>query len=225
MIRIAVSVFNVVALVVAFFFALLWWLGPGWNWLEPAATTLPLLAVLTGIRAERWAAEREHRNQSFAALRREVEANLEAMADPRFRPESQGVGQIYPRLALGAVTTALVSGAFNHKRDRALVRLLMDWRNIAEDFNRRLDLTELLLCTADVVDTQELVLLREVVRHPDGHFALVARHLAQLRQALEAEPVRWGRGWASRVPSILRRAWLRIRRWAGILVRRRADVG
>jgi hypothetical protein len=224
MIRIAVSIFNVVALVVALCFALLWWLGPAWDWLEPAATTLPLLAVLTGIRAERWAAEREHRNQSFAALRREVEANVEALADPRFRPESQGVGQIYPRLALGAVTTALVSGAFNHKRDRALVRLLMDWRNIVEDFNRRLDLTELLLCTADVVDAQELVLLREIVRSPDGHFALVARHLAQLREALEVEPVRWDRGWLSSMSPILARVWLRIRR-AGLLMRRRADVG
>jgi hypothetical protein len=224
MIRIAVSIFNVVALVVALCFALLWWLGPAWDWLEPAATTLPLLAVLTGIRAERWAAEREHRNQSFAALRREVEANLEVLADPRFRPESQGVGQIYPRLALGAVTTALVSGAFNQKRDRALVRLLMDWRNIVEDFNRRLDLTELLLCTADVVDVQELVLLREVVRRPDGHFALVARHLAELQETLEAEPARWAQTWLSATSAVLHRAWLQIRR-VGLLIRRRADAG
>jgi hypothetical protein len=185
MIRIAVSVFNVVALVVALVFALLWWIGTDDNWLEPAATTLPLLAVLTGIRAERWAAERERRNQSLAALRRELEANREVLTDPRFRPENQGIGQIYPRLALGAVTTTLVSGALNHKRDRGLVRQLMDWRNTVEDFNRRLDLTELRLCTVDVVDTEELTLLREVVRRPDGHFAVVARELTDLREALD----------------------------------------
>lgn len=218
MIRTAVSIFNVVALVVAFFFALMWWLGPGWDWLEPAATTLPLLAVLTGIRAERWAAERERRNQSAAALRREVEENLEALADPRFRPENQVMGQIYPRLALGAVTTALISGAFNHKRDRPLVRLLIDWRNIAEDFNRRLDLTELLLCTADVVDVHELVLLREVVRRPDGPFVIVARHLTELRQTLEPEPVPWEQRWAAWSSPI-------VTRLGRLRARRRADAG
>ncbi len=207
MIRIAVSIFNTVALVVALVFALWWWLSvasqpsTGLDWLEPAATTLPLLAVLSGIRAERWAAERERRNQSFAALRREAEANQEVLTDPRFRPENQGVGQIYPRLALGAVTTTLVSGALNQKRDRALVRQLMDWRNTVDDFNRRLDLTELRLCTVDVVDVEELTLLREVVRRPDGHFAVVARELAALRQVLDA----------ARPPHPLRRAVVSVR--------------
>jgi hypothetical protein len=84
------------------------------------------------------------------------------------------------------VTTALVSGALNHKRDRELVRQLMDWRNMAEDFNRRLDLTELQLCTVDIVDARDLALLREVVRRPDGHFALAGEQLERLRAALDA---------------------------------------
>jgi hypothetical protein len=95
------------------------------------------------------------------------------------------------------VTTALVSGALNHKRDRELVRQLMDWRNMAEDFNRRLDLTELQLCTVDIVDARDLALLREVVRRPDGHFALAGEQLERLRAALDTDPQR-GKGVPSR---------------------------
>jgi hypothetical protein len=48
---------------------------------------------------------------------------------------------VYPRLALGAIDTALVSGALNASRDRDVVHRLLDWRNSSEDLNRRLEIT------------------------------------------------------------------------------------
>lgn len=185
MLRIAIRLVTLSTLVAALAVSVWWWTDPARDWLQAPSTALALVAAVTGIPADRWAGQAQARARAIAALRRELAQNQQVLLDPRFLPENQGVGQVYPRLMLGAVDTALVSGALNASRDRDLVRRLLDWRNAAEDLNRRLEITELRLCIVDVLEREELVPLREMLVHPDGHFAYTARLMHELAGELD----------------------------------------
>jgi hypothetical protein len=183
--RLAIRLVTLSTLVAALAVSVWWWTDPGRDWLQAPSTALALVAAVTGIPADRWAGQAQARARAIAALRRELAQNQQVLLDPRFQPENQGVGQVYPRLMLGAVDTALVSGALNASRDRNLVRQLLDWRNAAEDLNRRLEITELRLCIVDVLEREELVPLREMLGRPDGYFAYTGRLMHELAGELD----------------------------------------
>lgn len=185
MLRLAIRLVTLSTLVAALAVSVWWWTDPGRDWLQAPSTALALVAAVTGIPADRWAGQAQARARAIAALRRELAQNQQVLLDPRFQPENQGVGQVYPRLMLGAVDTALVSGALNASRDRNLVRQLLDWRNAAEDLNRRLEITELRLCIVDVLEREELVPLREMLGRPDGYFAYTGRLMHELAGELD----------------------------------------
>lgn len=185
MLRLAIRLVTLSTLVAALAVSVWWWTDPGRDWLQAPSTALALVAAVTGIPADRWAGQAQARARAIAALRRELAQNQQVLLDPRFQPENQGVGQVYPRLMLAAVDTALVSGALNASRDRNLVRQLLDWRNAAEDLNRRLEITELRLCIVDVLEREELVPLREMLGRPDGYFAYTGRLMHELASELD----------------------------------------
>ncbi|HEX7658240.1 MAG TPA: hypothetical protein VF444_02080 [Pseudonocardiaceae bacterium] len=203
MLRMAIRFVTLGSLAGALALSVWWWSTPGTDWLQAPSQTLALLAALSGIPADRWAAAAERRGRTLAALHREALQNRRVLADPRFAPENQGVGSVYPRIKLGAVDTAFISGALHAGRDEALVRQMLDWRNAAEDLNRRLDITELRLGTVEAINHEELALLREIARRPGGYFAGAARQLDELVTALEAavRPNAWQR-W---IPPFVRR--------------------
>jgi hypothetical protein len=186
MLRIAIRLWTIVALLAALAVAVWWWINPGQDWLQAPSTALALIAAVCGIPADRWAVEAQRRSRALTSLRQELDQNAAILDDPRFRPEAQGIGQVYPRLMLGAVDTAFISGALTWRRDRDLLRRLLEWRNAADDLNRRLDITELRLCIVDRLDGDELSTLRNIMREPDGYFALVARRMHELRTAVDA---------------------------------------
>ncbi|GAA4073228.1 hypothetical protein [Nonomuraea soli] len=206
MVRLAIRLTTLAALGLALASACWWWWAADGTdtWLEPAATALALTAALTGIPAERWAAEAERRRHALIALRREFGQNKRILGDPRFRPENQGVGQVYPRLLLGTVDTVFISGALDVGRDEKFLEMLLDWRNLAQDLNRRLDVTELRLCTIDTIDHRELAYLRGIGQ-PGGYLAGVTARLevceSCLEETLQGPTRRW---WQARLQPVLR---------------------
>ncbi|MBO3745393.1 hypothetical protein J5X84_04875 [Streptosporangiaceae bacterium NEAU-GS5] len=168
----------------------------GWRPWDASSTALALVAAIAGIPADRWAAAAEQRRQMLSALGRELDKNREVLADPRFFPERQGQSLVYPRLMLSAVDTTFISGVLGGQRDQALLRALLDWRNAAEDVNRRLDITELRLCLVEEIDMGDLVALRLMTVLPDGPFAYAAECLGHLEKTLEldADVPAWRRG-------------------------------
>jgi hypothetical protein len=204
MLRLVLRFVTVGALVSALAVAIWWWADPRRDWLQAPSTALALIAAVAGIPADRWAAEAQRRARTLASLDRELDQNREILADPRFLPAHQGLGMVYPRLMLGAVDTAFIAGALNSHRDSDLVRNILDWRNVAEDFNRRLDITEQRLCTLDTLSHDELAALR-AIRRPDGYFIRAQDMLDEVKASVVRAAVPpW-------------RSWLGRRRFAGLL--------
>nr|WP_292782417.1 L-histidine N(alpha)-methyltransferase [Nostoc sp. NMS9] len=50
---------------------------------------------------------------------------------------------VFPRLIISVTETAIASDVFAERQDRELFSLLHQWRHTANEFNRRLDITEL----------------------------------------------------------------------------------
>jgi hypothetical protein len=135
------------------FASLAWAIGASLAWtlvadgqhrLEPAIQMLALVAALTGIVAERFAAQRQRRRQALATLTSELLANRvilnEMLATLGGTPAVRR--RVYPRLLLSATEGTIASGALADHRE--LLARLHEWHNGVIDFNRRLDLTEML---------------------------------------------------------------------------------
>jgi hypothetical protein len=199
MLRVVLRFVTVAALICALVVSIWWWADPRRDWLQAPSTALALIAAVAGIPADRWAAEAQRRARTLTSIARELRQNGEILADPRFLPANQGLGLVYPRLMLGAVDTAFIAGALNSHRDRDLVRYLLDWRNIAQDFNRRLDITEQRLYTLDTLSRDELASLRGIGR-PDGYFIRAQAMLDELQAAVDRAGTPSWRGWLGRRP-------------------------
>lgn len=206
MLRLTIRFITVAALVGALASAVWWWLHPDQDWLQAPSTALALVAAVSGIPADRWAADAQRRQRALLSLRQELRQNRDILADRRFRPEHQGIGQVYPRLMLGAVDTAFISGGFDASRDKALVEQLLAWRNVAKDLNRRLDMTELRLLTVERLSGDELSALRAILDRPDGYFVLAAGQLDELEAALveATRPLTWR--WWRRARNLVKRS-------------------
>jgi hypothetical protein len=112
--------------------------------LESSAQTLGLVGALTAIVAERIAAERQTRLQAMAGLVDELHKNEEIIADLRVTLGQLARRRVYPRLLISATDGMITSGVLTTAGDRELTAKLHLWRNEVADFNRRLDLTEMM---------------------------------------------------------------------------------
>ncbi|MBC6449268.1 hypothetical protein [Actinokineospora xionganensis] len=153
MTRIAITIVTFGALAVALVLGVTWFAisEPGQRF-EPAVNTLALLAGITGIFAERWAAQRERRQQAIESIVSELARNREVLAGDEFSEGAPGGRKLYSRLLHSAVDSAFTSGALSLRRDTELISLLHQWRGQVSSVNRRLELTEMLMFTTASAD-------------------------------------------------------------------------
>lgn len=142
-----VSFITFSALVSGLVLAFIWFIAdpnPDYRF-EPALTAIGLLATLTGIFAERWASVKEERRVLLLALYREFQNNKIILSDSRFHLDIDSIEHpvVYPRLIMSVTETAIASGVFSESKYRDFFWLLHQWRDIVNEFNRRLDITEL----------------------------------------------------------------------------------
>ncbi|MEH2352246.1 hypothetical protein [Nostoc sp.] len=130
-------------LLLGFILAAVWWTQGGS--FESLLTGLGLLATITGIFGERWASANEKRIEFLRALLNECRSNEVILSDSRFNPNSHKPGRpiVFPRLIISVTETAIASNVFAERQDRELFSLIHQWRHTANEFNRRLDITEL----------------------------------------------------------------------------------
>ena len=142
-----VSFVTFCSLVSGLILAIIWFIAdPQLDYrFEPALTAIGLLATLTGIFAERWASVKEERRVILLALYREFQSNKAILSDSRFNLNIDSIEHpvVYPRLLMSVTETAITSGVFAERKYRDLFWLLHQWRDIVNEFNRRLDITEL----------------------------------------------------------------------------------
>jgi hypothetical protein len=150
------------------------WFATGEGRLEPAVGLVGMLGGLAGMLAERRTATAERRTAVFASVTDELRRAAVILADPRFDAVAPCV---YPRLPVSAAAAAVLSG---HVDAGALARLHR-WRAEADDFNRRLELTELRLLTAGAA--HEAGDYARALR--GGYLDHVRAHLATLRRTLD----------------------------------------
>ena len=168
MTRQAITYATFAALAVAALLGVVWFFdSPAGQRFEPAVNTLALLAGLTGIFAERWAAERERRNQAVASIATELRHNRELLDDEAFQPTDLSRRRVYPRLMVSAVDSAFASGALSPRRDGELIDRLHRWRSTANAVNRRLDLTESL--TFATTSAEEVEQFNRALHRDDGY--------------------------------------------------------
>ncbi|KOX24804.1 hypothetical protein ADK67_17795 [Saccharothrix sp. NRRL B-16348] len=188
MTRIAITALTFGALAVAMALGLSWFVvsPPGDRW-EPAVNSLALLAGITGIFAERWASQREQRNQAIESIRLEMARNRETLDGEAFSATSSRVRRVYPRLVQSAVDSALSSGALSPHRDAELIDLLHRWRTAVASVNRRLELTEMLVFTSASDEKAEQF---HTALHSASSFFQGVRTLLDEAQATLGAPVR-----------------------------------
>ena len=151
---------------------------------EPAVQLLGLLGGLTGVLAQRRAAAQERRGLALAALADELSRDAAILEDPRFTPTGDPRPRVYPRLPVSAVDVALTSAALGGHGDVELVRRLHVWRDDVTGFNRRLDLTEVLVFTART--PAQLAEFERALCDPDSYLGEIRCHLRQLLDLLAA---------------------------------------
>lgn len=179
MTRFAITIATFAALAVALLLGVTWFFdSPSGQRFEPAVNTLALLAGLTGIFAERWAAERERRNQAVASIATELRHNRELLSDEAFRSTDLNRRRVYPRLMISAVDSAFASGALSPRRDSELIEALHRWRSTVNAVNRRLDLTESLTFTT--TSATEIEQFNRALHREDGYLHGVRELLDEL---------------------------------------------
>lgn len=138
-----VTLITFFPLLLGFILATVWWTRE--RNFESLLTGLGLLATITGIFGERWASANEKRIEFLRALLNECRSNEVILSDSRFDPNSHKPGRpiVFPRLIISVTETAIASDVFTQRQDRELFSLIHKWRHTANEFNRRLDITEL----------------------------------------------------------------------------------
>ena len=142
---------NRVPAATVIFLAIAWLLAVAWFVsspdFEPALTSLALLASISTLYLDLWVRDKRRRAEILKGVVHECYENLNVFKDARFHPDwgkDKGGGlTIYPRMHHSIVDAAVASGLFYGPRDERLVVLLHKWRSQADEFNRRLDVTEL----------------------------------------------------------------------------------
>ncbi|GAA0596668.1 hypothetical protein HPO96_30145 [Kribbella sandramycini] len=177
--RTIVTVVSYGLLGLAFVLGVIWFFWPENSRWEPAVNSLTLVAGLAGIFVERLTAEAERRTEVLRAVARELQENTRLLDDDRFSPQAPNTRQVYPRLVVSAVDSALGSGAIGLHRDAELVSMLHRWRDTVHLFNRRLDLTEISTFSASA-SAVELAAFHRALHRPDSFFAVTRKQLTDL---------------------------------------------
>jgi hypothetical protein len=174
-----IVVVTAASLIAAFVINSIWFVtSEGTGRLEPVVGVLGILAGITGLFAERWAAAQEARDAALDAIQGELEANDDLLTSEPFGngPDQPLRRTVYPRLHLSAVDAAFAGGSLSTTRDAELITALHGWRNQVVRFNSQLALAEMLAFTIE----SESVLrdLRDGLHGPDGP-------LTKMRAAIE----------------------------------------
>ena len=147
-----IVVVTALSLAAAFVINAIWFAtSVGQDRLEPVVGVLGILAGITGLIAERWAARQEARDAALDAIRAELEANEDLLASAAFstEPDQPLRRTVYPRLHLSAVDAAFAAGSLSTTRDASLIDALHAWRNQVVRFNSQLALAEMLAFTME----------------------------------------------------------------------------
>jgi hypothetical protein len=169
------------SLAVAFVVSIVWLSYPSRSpRFEPVVQILGLLAGISGIAAERWAATREKRDQAVRAIREELEENARLLNSAPFaeRRSPQSRRGVYPRLSLSAVNAAFSSSVLFPLQDESLSRLLHEWRHEVELFNQQLSVAEILAFTIGSDDV--LQELDDGLHQANGPLEVLERQLDEL---------------------------------------------
>jgi hypothetical protein len=159
--------------------------------LEPAIQTLALVAAITGIVAERFAAQRQRRRQALATLTGELLANRVILDEllATLSGAHAARRRVYPRLAVSAAEGAIASGALTDERE--LLTRLHKWHNGVTDFNRRLDLTEMLTFLQDAPEA--IRSFEEALSRHGGRAHRISQLLDEFLNFIDQIHVRKGR--------------------------------
>lgn len=182
-----IVVVTAASLAAAFVINAVWFAtSSGSGRLEPIVGVLGILAGITGLVAERWAAAREARDAALQAINAELRANAQLLGAFGDDPNQPLRRTVYPRLHLSAVDAALAGGSVSSARDVALVGELHAWRNQVVRFNAQLALAEILAFTVEA----ESVLrdLREGLHGDQGPLIRLGAAIEALQAQLAPEP-------------------------------------
>jgi hypothetical protein len=178
-----VAAFSLGGLAVSFVTCWVWFaVVTGSARFEPLVTGLGIVGGVIGVIADREAARRDRREHTAAVLAGELRTNAATLAAERSATERSATARplprVYPRLRVSAVEAAIVSGGVQELGDPGLGTLLHAWRDTAHDYNRRLDITELLAFLSR--DPAQVRALDRALHRPDGHLTDVADQLTTL---------------------------------------------
>jgi hypothetical protein len=161
------------------------WLITGASILEPAVQIFGLIGGLTGVLAERLAAARERRHLALVTLADELRRDTAILDGPEFAPcKETPRPRVYPRLPVSATDAALTLGALADRSDDELLRLLHNWRDEVNGFNRRLELTEILIFTSE--NPADIAEFECALHCGDAYLNQVQRQLRDLQNYLAA---------------------------------------
>ena len=91
---------------------------------------------------------------------------------------------MYPRLPVSAVDAAVVSGALSQRGDADLLNRLHQWRDEANGFNRRLEITEMCVFSDKETAEQEMAEFDRALHQDNGYLDQIRRDLGELREFL-----------------------------------------
>ena len=183
-----IVVVTAISLAAAFVINAIWFAtSVGTDRLEPVVGVLGILAGITGLVAERWAARQETRDAALDAIGAELEANddlLSSSAAFSQEPDKPLRRTIYPRLHLSAVDAAFAAGSLSTTRDAGLIAALHAWRNQVVRFNSQLALAEMMAFTVE----SESVLrdLRDGMHGDGGPLTRLRTSIDDLLRTLDA---------------------------------------
>jgi hypothetical protein len=113
----------------------------------------------------------------------ELQRAASILDGPQFNQSAEAPRlRVYPRLPVSATDAALTSDALTQSSDDDLLRLLHNWRDDVNGFNRRLDLTEIRVFTLGTL--AEITEFERVLHRNDGYLAQIHRHLQGLQDSL-----------------------------------------
>ncbi|MDH5543940.1 MAG: hypothetical protein OEZ43_00010 [Gammaproteobacteria bacterium] len=111
---------------------------------EPAITSLLIFSAIMGLFVERWIAQKDKRKELLYSLAHELYLNVGTLYDAKFIAKGEELEKpvVFPRLVDSVVDASISSGVFIDSGDKKLFNFLHLWRNMVQQFNQRLMVTE-----------------------------------------------------------------------------------